>query len=107
MHKERTRYRKINNLDINTIIILVALFTVCLIFWIDSKKKEKERSALMSSLEEKNTLYKKEALISAKEAVQADIDKFQDEVKERRQELSRLESKLTKREEILLFNELV
>ncbi len=101
MHKERTRYRKINNLDINTIIILVALFTVCLIFWIDSKKKEKERSALMSSLEEKNTLYKKEALISAKEAVQADIDKFQDEVKERRQELSRLESKLTKREEIL------
>ena len=101
MHKERTRYRKINNLDINTIIILVALFTVCLIFWIDSKKKEKESSALMSSLEEKNTLYKKEALISAKEAVQADIDKFQDEVKERRQELSRLESKLTKREEIL------
>ena len=88
-------------MDINTIIILVALFTVCLIFWIDSKKKEKERSALMSSLEEKNTLYKKEALISAKEAVQADIDKFQDEVKERRQELSRLESKLTKREEIL------
>lgn len=101
MHKERTRYRKINNLDINTIIILVALFTVCLIFWIDSKKKEKERAALMGSLEEKNILYKKEALISAKEAVQADIDKFQDEVKERRQELSRLESKLTKREEIL------
>lgn len=100
MHRERTRYRKIN-LDINTYIILGALFTVCLIFLVDSKKKEKERAALMSSLEEKNTLYKKEALISAKEAVQADINRFQEEVKERRQELSRLESKLSKREETL------
>ena len=52
-------------------------------------------------MEEKNSLYKKEALIAAKEAVQKDIEKFQEETKERRQELARLEAKLSKREEIL------
>ena len=52
-------------------------------------------------MEEKNNLYKKEAMIAAKEAIQKDIEKFQEETKERRQELSRLEAKLSKREENL------
>ena len=52
-------------------------------------------------MDEKSSLYKKEAMIAAKESVQKDIEKFQEETKERRQELSRLESKLVKKEEML------
>jgi len=40
-------------------------------------------------------------MLAAKEAVQKDIDKFQEEAKERRQELSKLEAKLSKKEENL------
>ena len=40
-------------------------------------------------------------MIAAKEAVQKDIEKFQEETKERRQELSKLEAKLSKKEELL------
>ena len=51
--------------------------------------------------EEKIDRIKKEAMIDAKEAVQKDIEKFQEEQKERRQELNRQENKLIKREEDL------
>ncbi len=95
----RTRYRTI---DINTLVILAGfLVFICLMFFLDSKRGKKEKEALLRDMEEKNSLYKKEALLAAKEAVQKDIDKFQEETKERRQELSRLESKLSKREEML------
>ena len=101
MHLERTRYRKIN-IDINTFVILFAvLLLACLLLWLDSKRGKKEKENLLRDMEEKNSLYKKEAMIAAKEAVQKDIEKFQEESKERRQELSRLESKLTRKEEQL------
>ena len=73
----------------------------CLLLWRDSKKAQREKTTLVAEMEEKNTFYKKEALLAAKEAVQKDIEKFQEETKERRQELSRLEAKLTKKEEML------
>ncbi len=96
---ERTRYGKI---DINTLFIFfVVLAFACFLLWRDTKKGQKEKEALLRDLEEKNSLYKKEAMITAKEAVQKDVEKFQEEVKERRQELTRLESKLNKKEELL------
>ncbi len=99
MYLERTRYRKINY---STLIILFAiLLFACFLLWRDQKKDKKEKEALKRDLEEKQSLYKKEAMIIAKEAVQKDIEKFQEETKERRQELSRLETKLIKKEEAL------
>ena len=70
-------------------------------FYLLTKKGEREKAVLIRDMEEKNSLYKKEALLAAKEAVQKDIEKFHEETKERRQELSRLESKLSKKEELL------
>ena len=81
--------------------MLVTLLVVCLMFYLLTKKGEREKEALVSDMEEKNSLYKKESLLAAKEAVQKDIEKFHEETKERRQELSRLESKLSKKEELL------
>ena len=69
-------------------------------FW-GQRKADKEKASYKIELEEKNALYKKEAMITAKEALQGEIDKFQEEVKERRQELSKTESKLAKKEEVL------
>ncbi len=101
MPLERTRYRTIS-LDSNTLVMLVGfLLVICLIFFVDSKRGQKEKERLQEGLEEKNSLYKKEAMIAAKEAVQKDIDKFQEEAKERRQELSKLEAKLITKEEAL------
>ena len=102
MRVGRTRYRKINSIDINILIMLASfLVFMCLMFFFLVNKGEKEKAALIRDMEEKNSLYKKEALLAAKEAVQKDIEKFQEESKERRQELSRLESKLSKKEELL------
>ena len=101
MPLERTRYRKIN-LDTNTLVMLVGfLVIICVIFYLDSKKGQKEKETIIGGLEEKNSLYKKEAMIAAKEAVQKDIEKFQDEAKERRQEFSKIEAKLSHKEETL------
>ena len=100
MRVGRTRYRKIN-IDLNILFMLVTLLVVCLMFYLLTKKGEREKAVLIRDMEEKNSLYKKEALLAAKEAVQKDIEKFQEETKERGQELSRLESKLSKKEELL------
>ena len=101
----RTRYRTIN-IDINTIILLLGFIAVICIFFVSSRKEQKEKASFLESMEERNSLYKKEAMIAAKEAVQKDVDKFQEEMKERRQELSRLESKIKKKEEQLEDKEL-
>ncbi len=95
---ERTRYRTI---DSNLIVTIIGFMVIGAISLMGIRRSEKERMALMDSMEEKNSLYKKEALLAAKEAVQKDIEKFQEETKERRQELSKLESKLSRKEEIL------
>ena len=97
---ERTRLKI--NLDNQTLIMLAGfLVIICLIFYLDSKKGQKEKELLLGGMEERSSLYKKEAMLAAKEAVQKDIDKFQEEAKERRQELSKLEAKLSKKEENL------
>ena len=73
----------------------------CFLLWRDSKREKREKENIIAEMDEKSSLYKKEAMIAAKESVQKDIEKFQEETKERRQELSRLESKLVKKEEML------
>ena len=99
VYLERTRYRKI---DYSTLIILFAiLLFACFLLWRDQKKGKQEKAALERDMQEKQSLYKKEAMIAAKESVQRDIEKFQEETKERRQELSKLEAKLSRKEEIL------
>lgn len=96
MHLGRTRYRTI---DTNLLILLGFALLAFFLLWRDAKRGQKEKEALERDLEEKNSLYKKEAMIAAKEAVQKDVEKFQEETKERRQELSKLENKLLRREE--------
>ena len=83
MSLERTRLKI--NLDNQTLIMLAGfLVIICLIFYLDSKKGQKEKELLLGGMEERSSLYKKEAMLAAKEAVQKDIDKFQEEAKERR-----------------------
>ncbi len=90
-----------NLFDANIIVSIIGFLIIISIMSIDSRKKEGEKQKLLDDFEEKKDLYKKEAMIVAKETLQGEIDKFQSEVKERRQELSKLESKLTKKEELL------
>ena len=100
MPLERMRYRKINALDYNTLIISFFVI-ICILFYLDSKKGQKDKANLLEGLEEKNSLYKKEAMIAAKESIQKEIDAFQEEAKERRLELSKLEAKLSNKEDLL------
>ena len=93
----RTRYRKIN-VDFNTIVTILGFIAILVIYKVESKR---QKNTFQVELDEKNALYKKEAMITAKEALQGEIDKFQEEVKERRQELSKNEAKLAKKEETL------
>ena len=98
---ERTRYRKIDINTINTLVSIVGFGIIFVIFLINSKKQQKEKDVLLVEMEEKKNFYKKEALLAAKEAVQKDVEKFQEETKERRQEFARIESKLNRKEEQL------
>ena len=83
------------------IILVIILIAVLLI------QQNKVKSVLQSTqkdrldLEEKEKLLLKEAKIKAIEELQADRDKLNEEERERRQELNRLEQKLVKREDML------
>lgn len=55
----------------------------------------------IADLSEKENLLKKEAMIAAKEALQRDQEKINEELRDRRQEINRLEDKLSKREDLL------
>lgn len=98
---ERTRYGTIN-FDTNTSVILVGfLVMISLIFYLDSKKGQREKENFINNQEETRSLYKKEALIAAKDAVQKDVENFREEVKERRQEFAKTEAKLAQKEELI------
>ncbi len=83
------------------IILVIILIAVLII------QQNKVKSVLQSTqkdrldLEEKEKLLLKEAKIKAIEELQADRDKLNEEERERRQELNRLEQKLVKREDML------
>lgn len=83
------------------VIAVIALIAVLIIQQnkmksvVQSTQKDKE------ALKEKEKILFKEAKIKAIEELQDDREKLNEEERERRQELSRLESKLTKREDML------
>ena len=83
------------------IIVVIALVAVLIIQ--QNKVKavlndiEKDRNAL----EEKEKILLKEAKIRAIEELQNDREKLNEEERERRQEIARIETKLAKREDVL------
>lgn len=66
-----------------------------------SKRYLEENQNLLKDNKDREILIKKEAMIAAKEAIQNEKEKFLEESRERRQDLTRLESKLAKREDVL------
>ena len=89
--------------------LLIALLTIALIafagaaFVIWQKKKTVQNlyDNLSKETSEKENLLKKEAMIQAKEALHAEREKFDEEVRERRQDLQRAEDKIAKKEDML------
>lgn len=90
-----------NLVSILLIVLAVILTAVIIIqqnkFKIVSLQTEKSQA----DLNEKEQLLKKEAMIAAKEALQLEQAKLNEEIRERRQEISRIESKLAKKEDML------
>jgi len=94
--------RTIGNLHILIISLALWVFGIgIVIFWLRYNKVVVEKNMLEKDREKKNALIKKEAMIQAKEALQAEKDKFNDEVRDKKQELNNLETRLFKREDEL------
>ena len=85
------------------IALLAAVGLGALAFAAMQKKKTVQAlyEQLSKETEEKESLLKKEAMIQAKEALHIEREKFDDEVRERRQDLQRAEDKLLKKEDML------
>lgn len=83
------------------IIALIAVSGVALVIWQKKKTVQNLYENLSKESTEKENLLKKEAMIQAKEALHAEREKFDEEVRERRQDLQRQEAKLTKKEDTL------
>ncbi len=90
--------------NIFLVIAVVAVIGLTVVlFWQQSKVKKAltEVEFQKKSISEKEELLLKEARIKAKEELQSDREKLNDEERERRQEFARLEQKLTKKEDML------
>ena len=85
-------------IPISVIVVMIAVVVVQQVLYVKLSKQSKISDA---SLAEKEELIKKEAMISAKEALQDEREKFNEEERERRRELNNYENKLTKREDEL------
>lgn len=90
------------NVVLILLIVLAVILTAVIIiqqnkFKIVSLQTEKNQA----DLTQKEQLLKKEAMIAAKESLQKEQEKVNEEIRERRQEISRIESKLAKKEDML------
>lgn len=85
-------------IPISVIVVMMAVVVVQQVLYVKLSKQSKVSAA---GLAEKEELIKKEAMISAKEALQDEREKFNEEERERRRELNNYENKLTKREDEL------
>ena len=83
------------------IIALIAVAGAAFVIWQKKKTVQALYDKLSKESTEKENLLKKEAMIQAKEALHAEREKFDDEVRERRQDLQRAEDKLLKKEDML------
>ncbi len=89
------------------ILLVVAVIAVIALTFVLISQNSKVKRALSEvefekkSISEKENLLLKEARIKAKEELQSDREKLNEEERERRQEFARLEQKLTKKEDML------
>ena len=83
------------------IIALIAMTGIAFAIWQIKKTVQNLYDNISKENTEKENLLKKEAMIQAKEALHAEREKFDDEVRERRQDLQRAEDKLIKKEDML------
>lgn len=81
------------------VVIALAIAVIALLVYCQKLLKQSKVSA--ADLAEKENLIKKEAMIAAKESLQNEREKFNEEERERRRELNNLENKLSKREDEL------
>lgn len=81
--------------------MIVALGVILVLVVQKMKKISSTHEQMLEEIKNKENLIRKEAMISAKEELQNEKEKFNEEVRERRQDLSRLETKLAKREDAL------
>ncbi len=79
------------------VVLALAVGVLCYLY----AKLSKQSKINAADLAEKEALIKKEAVISAKEALQTERERFNEEERERRRELNNLENKLSKREDDL------
>ena len=83
---------------ISAVVVMIAVIAIQQVLYAKLSKQSENSAA---DLAEKENLIKKEAMISAKEALQNERESFNEEEKERRRELNNLENKLSKREDEL------
>lgn len=90
------------NLALILVIVLVVILTVVIVLQNNKfKMVVQQTQKSQADLSEKEQLLKKEAMIAAKEALQKEQEKANEEIRERRQEISRIEGKLAKKEDML------
>jgi len=84
-----------------TIVLAVVLIAVIIIQNNKFKMISQQAQKSLADMSEKEQLLKKEAMIAAKESLQKEQEKQNEDIRERRQEVSRIESKLAKKEDML------
>ena len=90
--------------NILLVIAVIAVIGLTVVLFSQQAKVKKALAEVefqKQSISEKENLLLKEARIKAKEELQSDREKLNEEERERRQELARLEAKLNKREDML------
>lgn len=90
-----------NLLIILGIVLVIALSAVVAVQQNKFKVLLQQSQKNQADMGEKEQLLKKEAMIAAKEALHKEREKAEEELRERRQEITRVESKLAKREDML------
>ena len=90
-----------SDLSIILLIVAVALLIGITFIHVRYRKIKQERAKATKEQAEKDDLIRKEALIQAKEALQSEREKINEDERERRRELNNLENKLTRREDTL------
>ncbi len=86
-------------MEIISISVIVVMIAVIAVQQISYSKLSRQSKLSDADLAEKENLIKKEAILSAKEALQEEREKFNEEERDRRRELNNLENKLAKRED--------
>ena len=91
----------------NSALLVVAIITAVILVAVIVVQKVKynalvrQTDATMKDLKEKESILQKEAMIKAKEALQTEREQLNEDERERRREFAQIESKLSKREDML------